>query len=87
MQPTDPNLEAQIQAWRAENVRPPRRPWLRFTIVAVKLAVLAYLLMATIGLWAALPATLAYSGAIPLAVVTVALPLWIWYVVWSELKR
>jgi hypothetical protein len=79
-QPTDPTLEAQLPERRmARDFPAPVPPWLRRASQAIRVAVLMVLLFMFVVGWGTFSVWVAYGGVIYLALVTIAVPLWIAY--------
>jgi hypothetical protein len=87
--PTDPDLKAQLAEWRAAAGNFPKSmpPWLWLTSLTAKTAVLVLLLLMAVVGWGVLSIWITYGGAIYLALVTFAVPLWIAYMFWAVSRR
>jgi sterol desaturase/sphingolipid hydroxylase (fatty acid hydroxylase superfamily) len=87
-QPTDPALDAQLPKQRtARNFLEPMPIWLRNSSQAIRVAVLVVLLFMFVVGWGTFSIWVAYGGAIYLALVTIAVPLWIGYMFWWGPRR
>jgi hypothetical protein len=83
-QPTDPALEDQLEAWRATNNVPRRRPaWIKWGVLAVELAVLTVLFSIALVGWIDLPGVVYAGKGVHLLVITFAVPAFLIYIFWS----